>query len=155
MAVTADQQWAAALAGVLLCGGNPTSVRERAFARKVSAELVLHGCQRALDAQQFYRDELAPFEECDATPPGCLDVRVFDQDQIWVDTLRVPHLIADRADMTDDYLHALVRFMSDHADHMLRGYLRCYPIVVSDARGWLESTTLMRGLRAEICRRTT
>lgn len=130
-------------------------VRERARSRKVSAELVLYGCQRALDAQQFYGDGLAPFEQWDATAPGCLDVRVFDQDQIWVDALRVPHLITDRTDMTDDYLRTLVTFLTDHAEHMLRGYLRCYPIVVSDPRDWLESTALMRGLRTEIGRRTT
>ena len=118
-------------------------MRERARARKVSAELVLYGCQRALDAQRCCGDDLAPFEQWDATPPGCLDVRVFDQDQIWVDALRAPHLITDRTDMTD------------HAEHMLRGYLRCYPIVVSDPRDWLESTVLMCGLRAEIGRRST
>lgn len=153
--MTVDPPWAVAQASVLLSGGSPVVVRERARARKVSAELVRYGCQRALDAQQFYGDELAPFDEWDATAPGCLDVRVFDQDQIWVDALRAPHVITDRNDMTDDYLGALVTFLTDHVDHMLRGYLRCYPIVVSDPSYWLESTTLMRGLRAEIGRRAT
>jgi hypothetical protein len=154
-AMTVDPQWTVAQTCVVLWGGNPTAVRERARARKVSAELVLYGCQRALDAQRYYGDDLAPFEQWDATPPGCLDVRVFDQDQIWVDALRAPHLITDRNDMTDDYLRALVTFLTDHAEHMLRGYLRCYPIVESDPRDWLESTSLMRGLRAEIGRRST
>jgi hypothetical protein len=80
---------------------------------------------------------------------------VFDQDHIWVDALCAPHLITDRNDMTGDYLRALVTFLTDHAEHMLRGYLRCYPIVESDPRDWLESTSLMRGLRAEIGRRST
>jgi hypothetical protein len=57
--------------------------------------------------------------------------------------------------MTDDYLRALVTFLTDHAEHMLRGYLRCYPIVESDPRDWLESTTLMRELCTEMGRRTT
>jgi len=153
--MTVDPQWTVAKAGVLLSGGNPAPVRELARARKVSAELVLYGCQRALVAQQFYGDDLAPFEEWDATAPGCLDVRVFDQDQIWVDALRAPHVITDRTDMTDDYLCALVTFLTDHVEHMLRGYMRCYPVVVFDPRDWLESTTLMRGLRAEIGRRST
>jgi hypothetical protein len=153
--MTVDPQWTAALASVLLSGGSPGLVRERARVRKVSAELVLYGCQRALDAQQLHGDELAPFDEWDATVPGCLDVRVFDQDQIWVDALRTPHVITDRNDMTDDYLRALVTFLTDHVEHMLRGYLRCYPIVVSDPSYWLESTALMRRLRAERGRRAT
>ena len=153
--MTVDPQWVVAQAGVLLSGGNAAAVRERARARKVSAELVLYGCERALDAQRCYGDDLAPFEQWDATAPGCLDVRVFDQDQIWVDALRVPHLITDPTDMTDVYLRALVAFLADHAEHMLRGYLRCYPIVESDPSDWLESTSLMRGLRAEMGRRST
>lgn len=153
--MTVDPRWTVAQACVVLSGGNPAAVRQRARARKVSAELVLYGCQRALVAQRCCGDDLAPFEQWDASPPGCLDVRVFDQDQIWVDALRAPHLIADRNDMTDGYLRPLVTFLTDHAEHMLRGYLRCYPIVVSDPRDWLESTLLMRGLRAEIGRRST
>ena len=40
-AMTVDPQWTVAQTCVVLWGGNPTAVRERARARKVSAELVV------------------------------------------------------------------------------------------------------------------
>ena len=61
-AMTVDPRWTVAQTCVVLLGGNPTAVRERARARKVSAELVLYGCQRALDAQRCYGEDLAPFD---------------------------------------------------------------------------------------------
>jgi hypothetical protein len=46
----------------------------------------------------------------DATVPGCLDVRVFDQNRIWIDAVRVRHVIADPTDMTDDWFRVRLMF---------------------------------------------
>ncbi|WP_133056236.1 hypothetical protein [Mycolicibacterium tusciae] len=67
--------------------------------------------------------------------------------QYWVDALRVAHRINDPQDMTDAYLYALIEFLSNHAEHMLSGYRRMQPTAALEPREWLESTSLMRGLR--------
>jgi len=140
---------------VLSCGGNPLTVRERAHERVMSPELVIHACRQALNINSDFADHTAPFVRWDAIAPGCLDVRVFDQDRYWVDALGIPHRIGDRQDMTDDYLHALIGFLVDHADYMLRGYARYCPISDTEPHQWIESTVLLRGLRTEIPKRTT
>jgi hypothetical protein len=100
-----------------------------------------------------FADRPAPFSRWDATAPGCLDVRVFDQDRYWVDAPRIPHVIGDRDGMTDKYLRALIDILTAHAEYMLSGYLRYRPIPMSQPPQWMESTTLMCALRAEIQRR--
>jgi hypothetical protein len=150
-----DGSWTWAGCVVALYGGNPSAVRERAAQRAVSAELILHACRRAADNAAATAGVLPPLELWEATPPGCLDVRVFDQDQYWVDAIRIPHAIADRHDMTDDYLSALVGFLVEHAEHMLRGYEHYQPTEGRQPCEWIESTVLMRGLRAEITRRNS
>lgn len=151
--MTTEDAWTRADITVLLCGGNQHAVRQRACDRAISPELVVHACQRALDIQSQSGEDPPSFEQWEATPPGCLDVRVFDQDQYWVDALRIPHRISDPHDMTDDYLHTLIGFLVDHAAHFLRGYTDYQPVEAHEPRQWLESTVLVRGLRAEMrCR---
>lgn len=73
-----DDAGVVAEVAVLLCGGNPHEVRQRAHARGISPELVEHACQRSLDTLgETGDDTLLPFERWEAAPPGCLDVRVF------------------------------------------------------------------------------
>lgn len=145
-----DDAWLAADAAVLLCGGNPRAVRQRANAHGISPELVEHACQRSLETLVESGDALLPFRRWEETPPGCLDVRVFDQVEYWIDALRIPHLIRDRQDMTDDDLAGLIEFLINHADHLLSGYRRYQPIEDNEPRQWIESTVLMRGLRDEL-----
>ncbi len=147
--MTDDMNWTQADVAVLLCGGNPRTVHERAYDRAMSPELILHACKQTLNAQNEFTDRCAPFSRWDAIAPGCLDVRVFDQARYWVDAVRIPHLISDRDDMTDNYLSSLIDFLIDHAEYMLRGYLRYRPIPISKPCQWMESTNLMRALRAE------
>jgi hypothetical protein len=153
--MTTDDFWARADLAVLLCGGSPQTVRERAHARAVSPELVEHACRQALDSQIQFGGETVPFQRWEATPPGCLDVRVFDQNRYWVDALRIPHVISDRRDMTDDYLHALIDFLARRVAYLMRGYLRWESVEEHEPPQWLESTILMQELRAEKRRRTT
>ena len=79
-AMTVDPQWTVAQTCVVLWGGNPTAVRERARARKVSAELVLYGCQRALDAQKSYHHQLRvfPIRQCVALAAKILQRELVD-----------------------------------------------------------------------------
>jgi hypothetical protein len=70
---------------------------------------------------------------------------VFDQDEYWIDALRIPHLIHDRQDMTDTYLFGLIEFLITDADHLFGGYRRYQPIEGNEPRQWIESTVLLRG----------
>lgn len=148
-----EASWTRAEDVVELCGGNRQTVRERAQQRGVSPELVIYACQRALASAGPCDGALAPFDQWEVTPPGRLDVRVFDQQQYWIDALRIPHLISDRTDLTDEYLNALVKFLIEYAEHLHRGYLRYRPAPHREPGQWMESTVLMRSLRAEIARR--
>ena len=69
--------------------------------------------QGHLVAGQHALDEWQPeqFDQFAALPPGRFDPRVFEQSTWWVDILRRPHLITDRADFTDDHLLAVIRFI--------------------------------------------
>jgi hypothetical protein len=69
--------------------------------------------QAHLAARQHALDEWQPeqFDQFAALPPGRFDPRVFEQSTWWVDILRRPHLIADRADFTDDHLLAVIWFI--------------------------------------------
>lgn len=82
-----DHSWLAAEIAVLLRGGNPRSVRQRANARGISPEHVQHACERSLDTPMESEDALLPFRRWEAPPPGCLDVRVLDQHEYWIDAL--------------------------------------------------------------------
>lgn len=66
-------------------------------------------------------DALLPFRRWEATPPGCLDVRVFDQHVHWIDALRNSHLISDRWDMTNSYLLEPIEFLVGR--HRVRSHL--------------------------------
>lgn len=94
--------------------------------------------------------------------PGALDLRVFDQDQVWVDILGVPHALHE---MDDTYRANVIGHLYEHADLYLRGVVRdefTETAVAAltgerppdradrpaDAVGWVEATPLMRRLRA-------
>ena len=148
-----DESWESALRLVELCGGHPQVVREGARTRSLSPELVAHACRKALDIAAREHYQPAPFRKWEATPPGRLDVQVFDQDQYWVDALRFPHVVSDRDDLADDYLCAVIGFLIEHVEYLHRGYRRYRATECSQPNAWLESTILMRGLRAEMVKR--
>lgn len=148
-----DESWEFALRLVELCGGNPQVVRESARTRSLSPELVAHACRKALAIAATEHCQPAPFRKWEATPPGRLDVQVFDQDQYWVDALRFPHVVSDLDDLADDYLRAVIGFLIEHDEYFHRGYRRYRTIECSQPNAWLESTILMRGLRAEMVKR--
>ena len=82
----------------------------------------------------------------DPIRPGFLDRRVFDQDVVWHDIHRRPHRIADRDDLTDEYLVNLVTYVRFWAGNWV-------PWGAGEPLTWIESTPLMCGLRAEAARR--
>ncbi|MDO7868155.1 hypothetical protein [Nocardioides jiangxiensis] len=137
-------------------GGYATPAIARAKERAVPPEEVM---RRVLDslALAIVRGpgaEDPPFEEYAAIEPGSLDLRVFDQEKVWVDALRDVHQIDDRADLTDAYLTNLVAFLEWEAGHFASGYWMAFGGDIEiDPRVWLEGTVLMRRLREEVMRR--
>jgi hypothetical protein len=69
--------------------------------------------QAHLAARPHALDEWQPeqFDQFAALPPGRFDPRIFEQTTWWVDILRRPHRITDRADLTDDHLLAVIGFI--------------------------------------------
>lgn len=144
------RDWAEISLAALLSGGNPGALEDRARERRVSTEVVWEGFRRALALV----DEEHPFDVYEATPPGKIDLRVFDQGDVWVDVLRHPHRIADRDDLTDEYLLNLIDFLHAEADMMSRAYARSREAnAPTSATSWLENTRLMGALLSECSRR--
>ena len=143
-------EWAEIRLATLLSGGNPDELEERARQRGVSAEVVREGFRRAIALVETEQ----PFEVYEATPPGKVDLRVFDQDEVWIDVLRQTHKIADPDDQTDEYLINLIRFLRVEVDGLCRNYARSRDRAMPRSSiEWLEGTVLMRALRAECERR--
>ena len=106
----------------------------------------------------------ADFESFGTLAPGAFDPRVLDQTTWWVDILRRPHRITDRADFSDKHLIAVI-------DMLRRGAWRWAPIpepaapsvelapvaiaaaVTAAYRESMEHSPLMQALRAEARRR--
>lgn len=111
-----------------------------------------------------------PFTAFGQHGPGNLDLRVFDQDTYWVDITGTPHLLAD---MPDRYRRNVISHLRDNVLHHYSGavtrdaidmVLDLYTgrpnatLMLSeldqpttadlDPHVWLESTPLMRRLRA-------
>lgn len=108
------------------------------------------------------------FDDHAASGPGTFDRRVLDQDKVWFDILRRPHRIDDPAELSDEHLRNVIRFVEHHAwrwvpeeEVNIVAWTAMY-IEASDGfeaaarevvAEWIESTPLMRALRAEAQRR--
>lgn len=115
-----------------------------------------------------------PFTHWGQHEHGTLDLRVFDQDVWWVDISQKPHRITD---MSDDYIRNVIGFLLNHCGYYYLATLRrsLYSMlgdtllgrpnadIVAEELGapplsaltpltWLESTPLMRALRARTAR---
>lgn len=113
-----------------------------------------------------------PFTVWDQWPVGSLDLRVFEQDVYWVDINQRPHRIDQ---MTALYRRNVIRFLSGNQDYYFVMWARLHLLrlvaglltggVDGDTRApalgnpaqddlwpgeWLESTPLMRRLRASL-----
>lgn len=96
--------------------------------------------------------------------PGTLDLRVLDQDQVWVN--RAGHVVSVHS-MSDDRIHGLISFLHRHADRLHHaamsdaladllsdfdigildvGAVTAFLGVPSDPHNWLDGTCLMRRL---------
>ncbi|TRW45593.1 hypothetical protein [Georgenia yuyongxinii] len=103
-----------------------------------------------------------PFEAYGQFGPGRMDLRVFDLDQVWVDIVGVPHALHEmsleqRSNVTahvlqyaDHYRAAVARDAFTEAVVALIDGTRAphVPDLPADPREWVESTPLMRRLRA-------
>ncbi|MCU1585949.1 MAG: hypothetical protein JWM49_2505 [Microbacteriaceae bacterium] len=90
--------------------------------------MLLEGIHRAAAVwAQVAAGEMPPFTAFEATPPGMLDVRVFDQAERWVDIFAMPHRICDRTDFTDHYLRNVIAFLIDQGPRLARAYRDAFP----------------------------
>ncbi|TQL47399.1 hypothetical protein FB562_0457 [Homoserinimonas aerilata] len=145
--------WTELLAAIDAYGGSGSEVRRRADADGVSLEVVGEGLSRAAELRNRLADSVLPdFTSWEATPPGLLDLRVFDQDLWWVDVVRRPHRVAD---MSGEYLANVIDSLRRGKVDFCQAYHCQYRgvAVPVDAHKWLESTALMRGLLAELRKR--
>ena len=123
-------------------------VIDRSVKNGVSAEVVLEGYRRTIEFWSTH--EHYDFTDIEACPPGLLDLRVLDQDAIWVDVLRTPHRIGDRDDVTDDYLANIIGWLQHNADSLAEGWAHMHDLAATaNPEQWLDSTVLMRGLRTQ------
>ena len=121
-------------------------VISRSVKNGVSGEVVLEGYRRTI--QFWSENDSDTFQDFESCPPGLLDLRVLDQNQVWVDVLRTPHRIADRTDVTDDYLVNIIGWVQHFADSLSEGWAHMHDVPApTNPKIWLETTTLMRGLR--------
>lgn len=113
-----------------------------------------------------------PFTAWDQYPPGVIDLRVFDQGVWWVDVNRQPHLLTEMSLM---YLINVIAHLEERAalfhlatqsrllvesvTDVLSGRVPtewcaqaagATPLSMVTATVWLESTPLMRALRAKV-----
>ena len=148
-----DEDWAAVAAWAAVMevdAGSLLHVMERSVKNGVSAEVVLEGYLRTISFWSEHAFGTDTFEDFESCPPGLLDLRVLDQSETWVDVLRTPHRIADRDDVTVDYLANIIGWLQHFADSLASGWAHMHEIPGPvDEGAWLESTVLMRGLRAE------
>lgn len=116
------------------------------------------------------RDGDLPFTAFGQFGPGQLDIRVFDQDTYWVDVWGDPHRLDE---MTDEYRRNVLAHCARNADHFHAAYAvkeaieavddalnartgavamtldLGMPLVSElDPHAWLDSTPLIRRLRA-------
>lgn len=151
-----DDEWEAVAAVIKSAGGCAAPAIERAKERGVPPSEVM---RRVLDslALAISRGEDAenpPFEQHEAVEPGSVDLRVFDQGEVWVDVLRDVHRTDDRDDLTDRYLANLIGFLLDEAGHFASAYWMAFGgLMPVEPVAWLESTTLMMRLRGEVALR--
>lgn len=118
------------------------------------------------------RFEERPFSEWGQWPTGTLDLRVFDQQDYRVDIKQVPHRIAD---MSQEYRRNVIAFLHTHVQYYHACELRRRALEIIEAVWtgqvggevlalelsvaaltdlspveWLESTPLLRRLRASL-----
>ena len=150
-----DRGWLEVVGASISSGGNPSMILKVAKMNNVSSEVVMEGFNRALKKFDERGDgDLEEFTDWEVTPPGKLDLRVFNQDVWWVDVLRTPHLISDKTSLTDEHLENLLDWLSANVLSLSEGYAFAFdkPLQVNPIE-WLEQTTLVRSLRAEAVRR--
>ncbi len=131
--------WTDVADAVKAVGGHPAYAIERARQSGTSPELVLEGVRRALDFEGY-----GDFEDWEATPPGCIDTRVFMQSTWWVDVLRRPHRIVE---MPREYRHNVIEFLRRDAEYFYERYRTGHPVIeYRNANDWLDGTPLMQAL---------
>jgi hypothetical protein len=130
--------------------GNSREVLRRASIDGVPVEDVARALSRA-DASRAIDsvEDLPPFASGEAIAPGTIDLRVFDQTTWWVDVLARPHALTA---MSTTYLQNVIEVLRERAATLCEAYhlkLRGTH-VPADNEAWMESTPLMRSLRAEL-----
>jgi len=148
----AEETWAAIAKHAAAFGVDRDSLAHvvwRAQQDGVSGADVLEGYRRATRLRAG-NPEGPPYAATNSSTPGLLDLRVLDQHIWWTDTLARRHVIADRADLTDEYLANVIGWLQHFAVSLAAGWARMHDVPAhADESVWLEDTVLLRALRAE------
>lgn len=147
------EEWVLPAAMILASDGNPRAVIARAQQRGIGATEIEAALWQAVDkAAERGDDELPEVHDYAAVPPGSLDLRVFDQGEVWVDVLRVPHTISE---ISDEYVLNLIAWNrrwaeSNHAAYTSRWNVRAAALGPVE---WIQQIPLYLALVDEVVRR--